>query len=176
MPKIPPDSSGAVENCLQMTQQLLACGRMLRQQLAVVTRQIGLNDTQFLVLWSCSTVQSSRTSQRDLGERLGISPAQISAMVEDLRRRNLLIGQRSASDRRRQTWCLTSEGQAVVDAAATALQPWADTMANHLGDRDLIAMVQALATAMDIVDGTRDEPVVLNRQNDSTPHIARGAA
>src|SRR5690606_11008286 len=50
------------------------------------------------------------SAQLELAGRLGISPAQISNLVELLSRMGLIRGARPASDRRRQVWRLTPQG------------------------------------------------------------------
>jgi DNA-binding MarR family transcriptional regulator len=67
-------------------------------------------------------MESHDASQLELAQRMGMSPAQISGLVEVLRQRALLVSERSPRDRRRQTWRLTAAGEKVLIALDTQLE------------------------------------------------------
>src|SRR5206468_2576310 len=79
---------------------------------------VELSDTELLVVWLCS---GGGRIQVELALAIGISPAQMSGMVERLRSRGLVAMHRLAMDRRRQIWRTTAVGQSLLAAAAEHL-------------------------------------------------------
>lgn len=100
----------------------IVTGRVLQKQLGIHARAAGVRDAEFLLLWAC--YRASGQNQRELADRLGMSTAQLSGLVEGLRSRGLLACRRAEMDRRRQEWTLTDSGGALVvqvrDAWASA--------------------------------------------------------
>lgn len=99
---------------------LAGCLRVLRRATAEAAGTHELGESDFLVLWFCQD-QAAPWNQNDLARRVGVSPAQVSAIVESLRRRDLLSGERCQVDRRRQVWRATTTGQAVARQVAARL-------------------------------------------------------
>jgi DNA-binding MarR family transcriptional regulator len=97
---------------------LLACviatGRRLQREIERGSRRQGLSDSQFLLLWLCSQGPQQGSAQSEMAARLGLSAAQVSGLVEQLRGEELLTCQRSPSDRRRQLWRPTDSGKQVL--------------------------------------------------------------
>lgn len=81
---------------------LQACQRALRQLLAERLTAIGMSETEFLVLWACHGAGAEVAIQGQLASLVGLSPAQLSAMVERLRVRGWIEAYRTPDDRRRQ--------------------------------------------------------------------------
>jgi len=100
------------------------CGRRLRTQVAERLAGQDLNEPQLWLLWACRKVDEVGLSQSELARGLAVSAAHVSQLVEQLRRRGWLEGQRSSRDRRRQLWRLTAEGRLALDAALVRLAPW----------------------------------------------------
>jgi len=103
-----------------------AASRQLRRRLAEVASTIELSDAELLVLWFC---HGGGQVQVELAAAIGISPAQMSGLVERLRLRELVAMHRSATDRRRQVWRTTAAGENLLgdiashlDALAAAVQ------------------------------------------------------
>lgn len=105
-----PDAGG----WLQLLLQIGAAARTARRHLAGHVAASELNEQEFLVLWLCEDLATAHRGQGELAEAVGVSPAQMSGLVERLRVRNLLKFERSGSDRRRQVWQLTTAGQALL--------------------------------------------------------------
>src|SRR4051794_32867507 len=80
----PGDTPGL--HLLRLIHWLGAAGRQLRRRLLEVAETFELTDTELLVLWLCC---GRGYVQVELAGALGISPAQMSGMVERLRNRNL---------------------------------------------------------------------------------------
>ena len=70
-----------------------------------------LTDSELLVVWLCRGAAGCRSSWP---APIGVSPAQMSGMVERLRARGLVAMHRPAMDRRRQVWRTTAGGQALL--------------------------------------------------------------
>lgn len=121
-PQKMPDAGG----WLQLLLQIGAAARAARRHLAGHVAASELNEQEFLVLWLCDDATGGKTpiahrGQGELAEAVGVSPAQMSGLVERLRVRNLLKFERCGTDRRRQVWQLTTAGQALLTAACQAL-------------------------------------------------------
>lgn len=85
------------------------------------------------MLWACREAPPAGFSQSQLAATLGISAAQVSGLVERLRRSGLLASRRAEADRRRQHWCLTPTGRARLEAILLDLAGWAGWLDHGLG-------------------------------------------
>ncbi len=109
--------------------QMVATGRIVANQLAAHAKSFDLSETEFRLLWLLRTICNQQPAsqppklpnQKAMCERLGLSPAQISAVVERLRKESLIVGQASPADRRQNVWQLTSSGQTLLEAVVTKL-------------------------------------------------------
>lgn len=99
----------------------LVGARRLGHDLELCLAPWGLTEALFSLLWASGQAPRSGLSQSELAHRSGLSPAHVSGLVEQLRRRGWLAGGRAAHDRRRQVWQLTDEGQQTLDAACQRL-------------------------------------------------------
>jgi DNA-binding MarR family transcriptional regulator len=106
----------------EMLQLLSQCHRQLRRMLADRLSSSGLSDTDFLVLWLCHRAEPRGLVQRDLAEALGVSPPQMSGLVERMRQQKLLTSRRCPLDRRRQLWGLDLAGCRLLTQVCTALK------------------------------------------------------
>ncbi len=133
MPAVPlrtagPDSpwTSSAERLLRLVYRTSTAARQLRRQLAERVARWQLSDSEMLILWLCWRMGKSGQVQGELASALGISPAQTSALVEGLRKRDYLVQERSALDRRRQIWRLTANGEALLDDMGSAISDLAD--------------------------------------------------
>ena len=87
----------------------------------------------------CNTMGTA-LSMNSLAEALGMSPGQVSSLVERLRSRDLLESNRSTSDRRRRLWRLTSAGRDCLADAGRVLAERAGDLNRHLNpsEQDLL--------------------------------------
>lgn len=128
---------------------------MLRCHLAEQTEAAGLNESQLSLLWATLSATSEGMSQTELAQRLMVSPALVSGLVEQLRRKRLLSGQRDKADRRRQVWRVTTAGRALVQRILDAVTEGASQLDAHLGTRN----VELLSGLMAQLIGTLEGPV-----------------
>jgi DNA-binding MarR family transcriptional regulator len=106
--------------------QQIALGRQMAQRLAKALRGRTLLEVEFRLLWQLSRQAATRTEQRRLAQQLGVSPAQVSAVVDKLRRQQLIESIADHTDRRRQHWQLTRAGyqqfRAIVAEVETLME------------------------------------------------------
>lgn len=124
-----PLSDSQADRILRLVHWTSTASRHLRRRLADVAAVLDLSDTELLVVWLCSGVGRI---QIDLAASIGISPAQMSGMVERLRRRGLVAMHRLARDRRRQVCRTSSAGQALLAQAAQHLDELATCVGHGL--------------------------------------------
>ena len=105
---------------------------------------------EFSTLWACRERSTEGLGQKELAARLAASPAQVSGLVERLRRRGLLEGHRPDGDRRRQLWRLTSTGRARLREILADLADWA-------GPLDVRFGVEGLQTLSRLLERLADE-------------------
>jgi DNA-binding MarR family transcriptional regulator len=112
-----------------------------------LTATLDLSDTELIVVWLCS---DGDRVQVDLAAATGISPAQMSGLMERLRSRGLVAMHRLARDRRRQIWRATPTGQSLLVNAAQHLNDLAACLAEHLSEEEQLTaqtLCQRLAEA-----------------------------
>jgi DNA-binding MarR family transcriptional regulator len=109
---------------LRLVQTASMCGRQLRRALAELVAPRGLTDSECLVLWACCEAPSEGQAQHHLAAIIGVSPAQLSGLLDGLAARELLSGRRPAHDRRRQYWRLTATGQTLVGDLLADIAQW----------------------------------------------------
>lgn len=131
------------------TVQLLAqCHRQLRRLLSDRLVVLGLNDSEFLVLWLCQQAEPQGRVQRDLAAALGISPPQISILVERLRQQGWLTSRRCPLDRRRQVWGIEPEGSRLLARIGDDLQDLTASLDRSFSNRqqtELTTLLRELA-------------------------------
>src|SRR5215510_7646639 len=128
--ELPPSDSHA-DRLLRLVHWTSNASRHLRKRLAELAKPLELSDTELLVVWLCS---GGGRIQVDLAGAIGISPAQMSGMVERLRSRGLVAMHRLAMDRRRQVWRTTQAGQTLLAEAADHLNQLATCIRGALSD------------------------------------------
>lgn len=85
------------------------------------------------MLWACRRTPPGGLPQQELAAAMAVSAAQVSVLVEQLRRQGLLQGRRAQNDRRRQLWRLTPAGRARLQDVLADLSDWARAAADRLG-------------------------------------------
>ena len=95
---------------LELAPLLEGCSQHLRTLLRACAESLQLSERHLLILWLCAA-DPQGSSQIELAQQLSISPAQLSQLLEQLRRRGLLESTRDPLDRRRQRSRLTGRGE-----------------------------------------------------------------
>ncbi len=131
------------------------CARKLGAVVAPAAACHDLSASQLAVLAVCRQAPRDGLAQSRMAEVLGLSPATVSGIVEQLRARGLLEGRRSAADRRRQEWRLTDRGAALFRAVAAELAEPAARVQQHVGATALDAfrrLLDRLGAALDAAE------------------------
>jgi DNA-binding MarR family transcriptional regulator len=135
-----PSYDSQAERTLRLVHWTSTASRHLRRRLAEVAVAFELSDNELMVLWLCT---GGGRVQVELAGAIGISPAQMSGLVERLRSRGLVGMHRLARDRRRQLWRTTPAGQNLLADAASDLNEIASSI-----ERDLNVPEQQSAEAL----------------------------
>jgi DNA-binding MarR family transcriptional regulator len=112
----PSDAPGRVDRACR----LAVAGKLALREIAAWVEGIGVSETEFRLLWLLfqqehgEASKSSVLDQAELAERLAVSAAQVSGVIERLRQRELVDRVPDVSDRRRQLWRLATAGGAFV--------------------------------------------------------------
>ncbi len=139
MSKIPIDHLGSepdgpVVGWIELAEQICIRGRKLHDELSRLVGRWQLSPPQFSLLWVWRLTPGEGWGQNELAAALAVSPAQVSGLVEQLRRKGLLEGRRPAADRRRQLWRLTPDGRDTLEAILADQRHALDRLANQLVD------------------------------------------
>ena len=99
------------------------------------------------MLWACRKAPPMGAGQSQLAESIAVSPAHISGLVEQLRKKGLLEPRRDPADRRRQLWRISPAGYAAIKTVLDDLTDWAGEIQAKLGndgDRVLGRLIEEL--------------------------------
>lgn len=129
-PSTAPRTLGAASHGDAVAQVDAACrrvvaGKLATKELAGWVRELGVTESEFRLLWQLEFSASgdaveagsrheSPPDQAMLAERLALSPAQLSGLVERLGATGLIEPERCSRDRRRQTWRISLAGRLLV--------------------------------------------------------------
>lgn len=103
-------------------------GKLALQDIANWVAGFSISESEFRILWRLNGTDAAMTGkfpaeeldQAALASDLVMSPAQVSALVDRLRRANH-IATAPADDRRRQVWQLTAVGRELLQAIVAAV-------------------------------------------------------
>jgi len=90
-------------------------GRRAGRLIAAWARSFDLSEPELQVLWCLRQDKGEGFDQTTIAQRLALSPAQVSTMVERLRASGLIVQRLMMGDRRRHLWRLSGDGQKLVD-------------------------------------------------------------
>ncbi len=117
---------------MDVVEQISVCDRLLRGAISRAATRHHLSDGQISLLWRCRGASGGGIKQRELAATLAVSAAHVSGLVEQLRERQLLVGQRQTSDRRCQCWKVTPSGGAAIASVLLELADWAAALDGRL--------------------------------------------
>jgi DNA-binding MarR family transcriptional regulator len=126
LPEEPPIES---TRWLGLLTQLRRVHGVMRESLGRFLAESPLHETEFLLLWQLANAPEP-LAQKQLAPSIGVSPAQVSGLLERLRAANLIVGQRDPLDRRRLCWQATATGHLFVQNVLQAGQ-----LQSHLWDQ-----------------------------------------
>ncbi|GAA4434121.1 MarR family winged helix-turn-helix transcriptional regulator [Bremerella cremea] len=99
-----------VVELIRMAIEMASCEKTMRAAIAEVVSPFSLSENAFFVLVLCQQNLEKPLPQAALARTVGLSPAQLSNLVEQLRQDGWIESSRDANDRRRQFWTLTPDG------------------------------------------------------------------
>ena len=158
---------------VRLAQAATACGRQLRRALQGQTRELGLSDTDLMVLWSCGCCADRGVAQNHLVEEIGLSPAQTSGLLDRLKQRGLVASRRPAQDRRRQFWRLEPSGRELLCEALVRIAAAANGVLRPLSTADQALLENLLSTVNQTL--CRDASAADSLPDHKTPAVDRGA-
>lgn len=144
-----PSGLPPAEQLLWLIHWLSAAGRQLRRKLADVAAESDLSDSELLVVWLCG---GEGRVQVELAAAVGVSPAQMSGLVERLGQRGLVAMNRPARDRRRQVWKTAPAGRELLASLAAPLQSFAASLECRLATHEQ-RLLQELCEQLASTDG-----------------------
>lgn len=136
----PSDAPGRVDRACR----LAVAGKLALREIGTWIEGIGVSETEFRLLWLLfqhehgEESRSTALDQAELAERLAVSAAQVSGVIERLRQRELVDRVPDVSDRRRQQWRLASSGETLVRTiiANVATSPTAPSRKGEVRQED----------------------------------------
>jgi DNA-binding MarR family transcriptional regulator len=142
-----------------LAQALSLGSRALRKRITRLTRPYQLTDTEFLFLCCCRG-EGVPVAQGQIGDSLGLSPAQVSGIAEKLRSSGLVTMKRGTADRRKQFCILTEQGEQLEHRLADELRVDLPKCGIRIGDVDLDHLLflldKLIATKLTATDPTSD--------------------
>lgn len=138
------DRRAELRGWLQLVLHTGAVTRAGRRRLAEQVADCDLSEQEFLVLWLCGDQSLMHRGQGELAEVVGVSAAQMSGLVERLRRRSLLRFERLGTDRRRQVWQLTDEGHSLLAELCQLLSSQAAELRGQLTSAEQLQLLALL--------------------------------
>ena len=161
---------------IDVIRQLHVCSRQLRSMFSEQLRTVQLTDSEFLLLWICSQSGEQPTIQGQVVSWIGLSPAQLSGLVDRLYKRGLLSLERSDQDRRCQLLELTDSGNAALQQALRAMGAFAQVAA-ELGSAAWLNSVEELfSQVVTLETRLREHPPQSASADVNRIHIEKGAA
>ncbi len=136
-PKPHDDQVTAILVLLRATQGLR---RSLQQRLS----RLDADENHWFLLAACRSTGGSGPTQIELARKVGISPAQVSVLIEQLRIAGWIETIRSTSDRRRQCCRTTPSGELRLHALTQCVVPVLSLWQNTLS-ADWAVMLESLS-------------------------------
>jgi DNA-binding MarR family transcriptional regulator len=100
--------------------QAAIIGRRAARQLSQWSERFELSESELQILSCLSRSAGLGVDQTTLAAGLAFSPPQVSACVEKLRARGLIVHREAPGDRRRRLWQLSADGLAILQQVVRA--------------------------------------------------------
>ena len=143
-----------------LAELLAASGRRLSGAIADGGGLSASDQRRLALLRCCRDAPPEGASQREIADRLAVSAAHVSGLVEQLRAVGMIAAYRGSNDRRYQHWRLTIAGLAQMDSLLARLQPWARSTERRFGKENRNTLAASLAGMQDALV---DDPVAPQR-------------
>ena len=110
----------ASDDRLEHVCQTAIDGRRAVRKLAQWAERFQLSESELQIIWSLCGVIGPGIDQTTLAAQLALSPPQVSACVEKLRARGLIVICEARGDRRRRLWQSSARGSSVMQEIVQA--------------------------------------------------------
>ncbi len=131
-------TTDSVKVANELRPTLLHLNRRLRKELT----PLGITGGQASLLWAIRS--NAGIGVRELAEREGVSAPAMTAYVDRLEARSLVVRRRSGRDRRRVELALTDEGLRILRSARSRRTAWLAARLERLDPDELVAVEAAL--------------------------------
>ncbi|WP_424929721.1 MarR family winged helix-turn-helix transcriptional regulator [Amaricoccus tamworthensis] len=111
--------SDRVDDCLIALRRIIRATTLFERDLAVAS---GITPAQLRVLQILYAQPDGSRTPKVLATQMGVAQATVTAIIDKLEARDLILRQRSETDRRQTNVTITDQGREVVDDAPDALQ------------------------------------------------------
>ncbi|WP_417721431.1 MarR family winged helix-turn-helix transcriptional regulator [Salipiger sp.] len=128
-------------------ESLIALRRILRateQYERTLAQAAGLTPAQLRVLQIVAGQRAGTATPSALANQMGVSQATVTALLDKLEKRSMIVRVRSETDRRQMNLLLTEAGHASVDEAPDALQQRYVKQFESLSDWEQAMLVASL--------------------------------
>ncbi|HKS60056.1 MAG TPA: MarR family transcriptional regulator [Xanthobacteraceae bacterium] len=136
---------------LKLWVRLLACAHAAEQRVkARIKDQFGINQTQFNLMSQLDRAPAG-IRMGEVARRTVVTGSNVTAVVDDLQRRGLVVRQNADTDRRATVIKLTSKGRGAFAEMAPVHAEWILELFGELPDsekRNLVRHLDALKAAM----------------------------
>ncbi|OHB67521.1 MAG: hypothetical protein A2V70_15545 [Planctomycetes bacterium RBG_13_63_9] len=146
-------TSGPAARWIELAGRISVCDRLFRRELDEQAARWQLSASELATLCTCHDTTTNALAQTEIVAILAASPAQVSGLVDRLRRRGVLQGRRAADDRRRQLWHLTPLGQEMLRDVLANLDDWARPLEDELGVEQSGALTWLLDRLVRVLHG-----------------------
>ena len=114
----------------------------LAKQVEIGLGNVELSVSQYRILGLLAEGSAMSSS---LAERLAVRPPSVTAVIDGLVSRGLVVRTHSEDDRRRISLALTAEGEAVLQSADRAVSDRLEQIASGLGPKSAARALESLA-------------------------------
>lgn len=162
----PDDSPASPQGQVDAILVLLRATQTLRRSLQTRLARLNADENTWFLLAACRATSGVGPTQIELARRIGISPAQVSVLVEQLRVAGWIETIRSAADRRRQCCRTTASGEDRLLALTQTVLPVIDAWRDALAD-DWMATLDSVSNS-EIADDEKNASTPFDKPADLT--------
>ena len=124
-------------------------GMFMRRSMRSLIRHMKENDLSMSQIGALFQIDRGRSNVSDLGQRLGISIAAASQMLERLVQQDLIRRSEDPEDRRAKQLILTDKGRRIIRESIDARQGWLEELTASLSGREKEQVATAVRVLID---------------------------
>jgi DNA-binding MarR family transcriptional regulator len=124
-------------------------GMFMRRSMRSLIRHMKENDLSMSQIGALFQIDRGRSNVSDLGQRLGITIAAASQMLERLVQQDLIRRSEDPEDRRAKQLILTDKGRRIIRESIDARQGWLEELSATLSGREKEQVAAAVRVLID---------------------------